>query len=54
MSKLDTILDEIDLHSREVTKLDIKILFLELYKDALAEETILDLGNKFRALVESL
>lgn len=56
MSKLDEILNGVlPLHtSKEIVKIDIKILMLELYKQAMLEETTYDMGQQYAKMVDSL
>lgn len=54
MSKLDTILDKSFLHDQSLAKLDIKILFLEIFGEALRTKDVAEMGKTFRQKVEAL
>lgn len=53
VSKLDTILTN-NTVNRELKKIDLKILMLEIFGDALKEGDVTKMGEKFRSEVEKL
>ena len=58
MSKLDKLLDEIYEQAGDwkpsVVKIDLKIMMLEIFKEALKTNDVAEMGDKYRKLVEEL